>query len=533
MNLPGWLSRTNIYLFGLALMIVSLPTSKFLLSVAQFIIIGAWLLDKRVLHKFAQFFQHRAAMVVVSIFIIHVVGVLWSSDLQYAAKDLRIKLPLLALPIIISTSPALNRNMFFHLMVLFIAANVFSSFFSVGVLLREEVTEIRDIALFVSHIRFGLMLALAVFSGVYLFFQKDYLNPLSRWLILLAATWLLIFMVILQSVTGLGVLVITTMALMMVFAFRHRQLLPKIASVAILIAIPATVILMALSIRNQMVPDKPFYHDDLEEFSRRGHPYTHDSTLIGFENGHWVGQYIQNWELMTAWSKRSDTPFEGLDEAGHPLRFTLIRYLTSKGLRKDADGVEALTDEDIRAVEKGIASVNQLRETNLMGRLREVIWEIEIYRRSGYLSGHSVTQRLEFWQAGWRIMQENFLIGVGTGDIDNAFKEMYREMDSQLPPEQWWRTHNQYLTVWATLGTIGLAWFIFALIYPARRLSMFDDYFYFVFFCIAILSMITGDTLDTQAGVTFFAFFTSLLLFGRKEKEAFFDGDLGKKVNDE
>lgn len=524
MKLPGWLNRNNIYFFGLALMIVSLPTSKFLLSVAQFIIIGAWLLDKRVLHKFARFFRHRAAMVVVSIFMIHVVGVLWSSDLQYAAKDLRIKLPLLALPIIISTSPALDRKMFFHLMTLFIAANVFSSIFSVGVLITEEVTEIRDIALFVSHIRFGLMLALAVFSGVFLFFQKDYFTSLYRWLILLATAWLLVFMVILQSVTGLGVLAITTMALLMVLVFRHTKLLPKIASVAVLLAIPATVILLAISIRNQIVPDQPFYHDGLEDFSRRGHPYTHDSTLIGFENGHWVGQYIQNWELMTAWSKRSDMPFEGPDEAGHSLRFTLIRYLTSKGLRKDADGVEALTDEDIRAVEKGIASVNQLNETNLMGRLREVIWEIEIYRQSGYLSGHSVTQRLEFWRAGWRIIQENFLFGVGTGDIDKAFTEMYKKMDSQLPPEQWWRTHNQYLTVWATLGVFGLIWFLFALIYPARRLNMFGDYFYFVFFCIAMLSMITGDTLDTQAGVTFYAFFTSLLLFGRKEKEPFLVG---------
>lgn len=519
-------SKRNIYIFSLVLLIISLPTSKFLLSVAQFVLIGAWLLDKRVLHKFAQFFRHRAAMVVVSIFMIHVVGVLWSSDLQYAAKDLRIKLPLLALPIIISTSPALDRKMFFHLMVLFIATNVFSSLFSVAMLITEEVTEIRDIALFVSHIRFGLMLALAVFSGVFLFFQKDYLNPLSRWLILLATAWLLTFMVILQSVTGLGVLVITTMALLMVFVIRHKQLLIKIASVAILIAIPAIVILLAVNIRNQMIPDKPFYHDGLEELTRRGHPYTHDSTIIGFENGHWVGQYIQNWEMMTVWTKRSEAPYEGLDQAGNPLRFTLMRYLTSKGLRKDADGVEALTDEGIRAVEKGIASVNQLNETNLMGRLREVIWEIEIYRQSGYLSGHSVSQRLEFWRAGWWIVQENFLLGVGTGDIDNAFKEMYRKMDSQLPPEQWWRTHNQYLTVWATLGIFALIWFLFALIYPARRLNMFGDYFYFVFFCIVILSMITGDTLDTQAGVTFYAFFTCLLLFGRKEKDPFFREDI-------
>lgn len=522
MKIPDWISRKNIYVFGLALMMVSLPTSRFLMSIAQFVIIFNWLFDLKVIGKFRQFFSNRAAMVVVSIFIIHVIGVLWSDDLGYASKDLRIKLPLLALPIIMSTSPKLSRTAFYNIMLLFISANVFSSLFGVAKLLTGDFADIRDISVFISHIRLGLMIALAIFAGVYLFLQKQYANNLIRSLILIASGWLLVFLLIMQSVTGLGVLVITALVTLIVFIFKQKRYHLRLAAIIILFSAPLVLFLWLRNLQHEIVPREPFYHENLDTQTSRGNPYTHDSTIIGFENGNWVGQYIQNWEMATAWNKRSNLPFEGPDRSGQQLRYTLMRYLSSKDLRKDADGVEALSDDDIAAIEKGTASVNEKETPGIIDRIKTVVWEIELFRHYGYLTGHSVVQRLEFWRAGLYIISHNPLFGVGTGDIDNAFKEAYREMQTQLPPDQWWRTHNQYLTVFATLGIFGLLWFIFALIYPAIRLSMFDDYFYFVFFCIAILSMITGDTLDTQAGVTFYAFFTSLFLFARQEKDLLF-----------
>ena len=44
--------------------------------------------------------------------------------------------------------------------------------------------------------------------------------------------------------------------------------------------------------------------------------------------------------------------------------------------------------------------------------------------------------------------------------------------------------------------------------------------FFLVFLVISLSSMLTGDTIETQTGVSFFAFFYSLFLFGRKENDA-------------
>jgi hypothetical protein len=214
--------------------------------------------------------------------------------------------------------------------------------------------------------------------------------------------------------------------------------------------------------------------------------------------------------------------FNGLDNAGQRLRFTLIRYLTSKGLRKDADGVYALSDEDIRHIENGIANVNNATESSIQKRIRMIVWEIMLYRESGYLSGHSVAQRIEFWRAAFRIINENFWLGTGTGDIDQAFKDEYNEMNSQLKQQFRWRSHNQYITMLASLGIFGLAWFLFAMVYPAFLRRMYSDYFYLAFFAILMLSMLTEDTLETQAGATFFGFFTTFFLFARDEKNLLF-----------
>ena len=53
------------------------------------------------------------------------------------------------------------------------------------------------------------------------------------------------------------------------------------------------------------------------------------------------------------------------------------------------------------------------------------------------------------------------------------------------------------------------------MLYPIKIALNYKDYYYLVFIAIAMLSMINEDTLETQAGVTFFAFFNSFLLFAR------------------
>jgi hypothetical protein len=67
-----------------------------------------------------------------------------------------------------------------------------------------------------------------------------------------------------------------------------------------------------------------------------------------------------------------------------------------------------------------------------------------------------------------------------------------------------------------TFGVIGFIWFLIALFYPVFKLKIFD-FLYIAFFIIAFLSMFTEDTLESQAGISFFVFFTAFFLFCRQK----------------
>jgi O-antigen ligase len=157
-----------------------------------------------------------------------------------------------------------------------------------------------------------------------------------------------------------------------------------------------------------------------------------------------------------------------------------------------------------------------VKKPNFYVRIYKIFWEYNRYQITGNASGHSVVQRFEFWKASRAIIRNNMWTGVGTGDLDDAFQEEYDKSGSLLEKEYRWHSHNQFLAIAAAFGLSGLAWFLFSLIFPAIRLGKFPDYYYLSFFIIIVLSMLTEDTLETQAGVTVFAFFNSFYLFSKK-----------------
>jgi len=189
------------------------------------------------------------------------------------------------------------------------------------------------------------------------------------------------------------------------------------------------------------------------------------------------------------------------------------------GYRKDAAGVNKLTAEQVSLVESGEASIVYSRKSGLYVRIYKIIWEFKRYQNTSNPSGHSAMQRIEYWKTSAGIIKDHWLTGVGTGDMNVAFHQQYKKMDSPLYDKFRWRSHNQFLSMLVGFGIIGLAWFLFSLLYPPLKLKRMNDYFYLTFFIVIMLSMITEDTIESQTGVTIFAFLSSLFLFAKKEKD--------------
>jgi hypothetical protein len=220
--------------------------------------------------------------------------------------------------------------------------------------------------------------------------------------------------------------------------------------------------------------------------------------------------YICDKELEPLWENSSDIPYYGNDRKGHLIRGTLFRYLSSMGLRKDAEGFAQLSTTDIQNIEDGIPS-QVIANSILLGRLEGLRLQIQNYYLDQDPSGHSLLQRFEHWRASKHIISQHPVLGVGTGDAPQSFKQAYKEIDSALHPDYQNRSHNQFLAFWVAFGIVGFILLLLlngAIIVKGKQQEMGLLLLFGVLF---FLSFLPEDTLETQQGATFIGFFLGFL----------------------
>ena len=565
------------YLLGLLMVAVGLTLSPFLMGMSQFWLVIVWFIDGVVGNrdenvipcggsageggiffrhdfksKFSRFFHNKAAVLLVAFYLMHVVGLLWTSDFQYALKDLRVKLPILVMPFVLSSMEPLDSKRFNIVMLVYVLSVFIATQFSFIRYVQHNYEDVREISHFISHIRFCLNIVFCIAiigrfiynrgvstpstsSGtagsttlgeqapelvegpsqikypVPAFGVKRAIDRFLQWFLLL---WFIYQIYIFESLSGYFILaaVVIVSAVYAFLQWKKGRGWRIAIGVSIVAVIAAIVVVLMVTIKS-MIEVKPVDFNSLEKKTAQGNDYWHDTICFPVEDGKYVGLYFNRNELLEAWSMRSNMPFEGTTANGENLEATLARYLTSKDLRKDAEGVMALSDEDIRNIEQGVANYNNWKHPGIHARLSSTLFEYNLYRRFNNPNGGSLAQRIEFTRASFHIIKQYPWFGVGTGDVPQAFAQTYDEIHSPLKEEFRFRAHNQYLAIAVAFGLVGLVFFVFVLLYPWFASKRNHTYLYMVFLTIMLLSMFPEDTLETQAGATLFAFFVSLLLF--------------------
>ena len=498
----------NLYLFGALSICIGLSLSKPLLGLGQILMIVGWLTGGNLKNKLKTFFTNPIALALVAFFGLTLLGLINTSDFSYAFKDIKRKLPLFILPFVLFSKrfTAKEIKLFF---IVYIGGVIASSFWSVFVKLGGlgiTVTDYRDLSRFNSHIRFGLEICLAIFGAGYYFIKTASLKEKVVWV--LTIIWLCLFMVLISLFTGILVLFIVTVLMLLFYSFKIKNLSLKL----LLYALP--IITIAFGTYKFEKSYASFYEHNtpLKERTHtiNGGSYFNDSTATSKENGFYTWKNNCFREMYWAWSKKSKIPFHENDLKGQKLKVTLTRFLTSKGEYKDSLSVYNLTKEEVEAIENGIANYKLMDMSSLDKRIFDLLWEYDNYKNGGNYNGHSLLMRLEYWKTGIDIFMNNQLLGVGTGDIQTAFNQQYEINRSILKPQFRLRAHNQF----SLIGIIIFGWFLF---YPMVKTTSYYSFLYMSFFSIILVSMLTEDTLDTQVGITFFAFFNTLFILNNKE----------------
>jgi len=500
----------HIHLVGISAFAIGLPTSKVILSLSSMLLILNLLLEGDLKNYWLRLKTNKLFLSVLVFFLLHLVALIWTTNFEYAFNDLRIKLTLLVIVLVFAVKPIRGAHSSVWPLGLFIATVVVTSLINMmsyhGIFGSRDITDIRDLSLFGSHIRYGILIAIG--SGICLYYLKTEKKQL-KWILLPILAWLSFYTYYSQILSGAIALFIVFAVFLIQLAFeRSRNAgIISIVALSLLILLP-----FSFLVKGSDPDPKALDPSTLPSITASGNPYSHDLDPGTYIDGKPVFVNLCEEEIRHEWENRSAIPYDSLDKKGQILRSTLIRYMSSKDLKKDSVDFQKLSEKDITFIENGVANVNETK-SGLLAR-----WEglkFELFDATDP-NGHTIRQRMEYWKTAFRIIQQNWLLGVGTGDVQDAFDKQYETDHSKLNKENRLRAHNSYLTSWVSFGIAGILAFLAMIVLFIRANLRAKSYLAIMFMLVAAITFLFEDTLETQTGVSFFAFFYGLFITPKK-----------------
>jgi len=461
----------HIHLFVLCLFAVGIVSSKFLMSMGLLIGLINLIAEAEFKKYYRNLKKNKFFIAILIFFIFHLVGMIWSENMDYGFNDIRRKLSMLVVPIILISKPISSLSDYKKIIFCFIGALIITSVINTSYFFwlsdNSEHKDLRELSLFNSHIRYAIMIALAI----PLLYQCYTASKKRKVLFAFLVIWFLFYTYVSQVLTG----VISLCAILLAYLIYQWIVRGQIKFMWILLL--AFICGFGFTYKAFFSEYKILKYTDIDFYS-----------------------------MQQEWIKKSKSSFDGLDERGQELKFTAARFLHSKDLPPNGTGVKRLLPVEVEAIENGKANVKEM-EMGFWGRIEGLRYQLH---HPSDPNGHSLLQRYEAWKTGFEIYKDHYLLGTGTGDIDDSFTKKYRENKSKLTAVNQIRGHNMYLTSLLTFGPIGLFLFLYLIGVHIKIQLQSKQFIGFVFMTVMVITFLFEDTLETQTGITLFSFFAAL-----------------------
>lgn len=501
-----------IAIFGI---VVGLPLNKIVLSLSGMLMATNWLIEGQFNVKFNRVKEEKTGLLLAALYLVLVITLFYSDHLDYGLKDLRIKLPMLLFPIVILSSHPLPVSMYRKVIAVFVLSVTVVTLTNFMVFQNGQniFVDARQMSLFDSHIRLSLMVAFGFFIVAK---SAVTIRGWRKVVPVLLALWFLFYTYKSEVLTGYFSVFIGGFTLGLWFVFTKTKLAKPILGIGTMLVVLGVLYLMYLAV--YPIPKEAINHANLPEKTALGGHYEHDTSSVIRENGYYIHYFVCFSELDSVWNMKTG---EQLFADDNPNLFSnLIRYMSSLGLRKDAEGMAQLSEQDIRNIQQGYPSTIYA-QGGLNARLARITMEIQKHLEGADPNGSTIQQRLEYWKTGIEIIRQNPVFGVGIGDIQTAFNQQFEDNNSRLHPENRLHSHQQFLTFWIGSGVLGLLLFVCHVVVTLYIALRRNSFLLLVFWAIITFSYFFEDTLETQVGVTLAAFFVTFLLKQEKQEKLF------------
>ena len=491
---------------------------NFLVTMAAILLAAFWVLDGNYKQSFKTLWSRKAALCLLIIPVIIILRTLVQLPNPTALMFISKYLPFLIFVFVIGSKPNFSSRQFHAIMLVYIFSVVINSLFCTGnyILTFENGDNFRTISYFISYIRLTLFVLVAISAcAFYLFQKKDEVQKNERIFLWCSFIWLSFFIIFLKSFTGYVIFCISAALTLFYLMHKNKKEWAKFLMIAlILVGIGIVITAVYSEAKHFIYPD--VQPSELEQTTPYGNSYTHIQSYE-IENGHYTGLYICESELAEAWAERTNTSVYHLNEHGYSYYSTLVRYMTSKNLRKDKNGFSELSDYEIEAVRNGFTNYRFLSNSNPKKRIYEVCWDLYMYSNGASPENHSIPQRFEFVKCTFQTVERSPFFGFGA-TVRNEMNQTYQERNN-LSSEHWNLPHNQYLLMMLFCGFIGLFLFIFSICGTFWFSKPHWNFLTIGWFIIVVISCFSEDTFNTSAGQACCCLIGSILLFTQPSKK--------------
>jgi hypothetical protein len=351
-------------------MVGTVPT-----SVPQFILLGNWLLEGKFGEKWSRLKSNKLFWILSSVFIIHVIGLLYTSDLMAGWNDVRTKIPLFLLPLIYFSSTPLNEKEIRCLLYSFILGSFINiSWCLIYDKLLHHSEHMRNVSRFMSHIRLGFLIDLTIVFCIYfLIILKNFNLKLLFGLLTIFFAYGLYSLGLMSGLANLAIIS---------FLFLSYILIKKSKLVFFIIASVLIVFTIFIANKIQNFYDSNFQVKNVEAnvnklLTPSGRPYSTYVFANQVENGYLVAKNFEPYELQKEWNKHFPTDTFNLESKYNIKRFfTLLRFLASKGETKDSVSVSKLTDTELKEISNGVSNINYSKWSFINKRLYELLYDL-------------------------------------------------------------------------------------------------------------------------------------------------------------
>ena len=504
-------THRKVYVFFISCLAASITLGKVPMSVSLIGLTLNWILELDFQIKGKKIKDQKYLPIIFSgLFLIEFFWLPISKDTTIGLNVLRIKLPLLLLPLIIGSCTSFSKREWKIIITTFFIGILVSTIWVYLVSLevlptKKDSGTIRDASIFMSHIRYSVLLSFSTVLILCLAF-KNLINKLIAVIIFL---WLLFLIFKLATITAILGLSFSLVFLFIAFLFssKNKNKIVYIAGIASLFFLVGLYITATV---------KDFYHVKSKErslltYSIGGEKYQLDFKDNTTENGFYLWENIAQKELERCWNRKSKFSFTSKDKKKQPVKATLYRFLTSKGLHKDSVGLSNLTQNEIQKIENGETS--SVSYNNFEKRIRSLLYQKESRKKNSDSNNQTINQRVVFWKAGIDIFLNQPAFGYGPGGAKTQYKKYYKNRNTNLNKSNQLLAHNQFITQAINLGALGIIIWIFVLFYSFIKVEKGMLLFFVPYLILMFFAFMSDDMLEVQAGVTIFSFFGTLMLF--------------------